>query len=518
MIHARGDVPEKDAAEEADNILVMRGVTKEFPGVRALNRVTFQVRRGEIHALVGENGAGKSTLMKVLTGVHPFGTYEGDILVHGQVRRFRGIRESEACGMAVIYQELALVKQLNIAENIFLGREITRFGKIDWDAMYMRAEAVGRKVGLKCSPGTLVGHLGVGEQQLVEIAKALAKEATILILDEPTAALAEGETERLMQLLRALRNEGVTCVYISHRLKEVFELADRITVLRDGQTVATHDTADLTEDRLIALMVGRDVGQIYPRRRHTPGRVVLEVEDWTVCDAATGKRIDRVGFQVREGEVLGMAGLIGAGRTELVMSLFGLWGRPVGGRILLDGQVLRLRHARDAIQAGISLASEDRKRYGLVLMQDVKTNITLASLRALSSKGVVNEHEEIRCAERSVGDLKIKTAGLEQKAGQLSGGNQQKMVLGKWLMTRPRVLILDEPTRGIDVGAKVEIYNIINDLVDQGVAILVISSELPEVLGLSDRILVMRDGRVVGEAAAQDADQETIMHWATGGH
>lgn len=506
------------AVQHGDCILEMQSIIKEFPGVKALNNVTFNVRRGEIHALVGENGAGKSTLMKVLSGVYPFGTYEGDILVNGQVQQFKGIRESEEQGISIIYQELALVKQLNIAENICLGREITRFGKIDWDETYVRAEAAIRKVGLNSTPATPVTHLGVGEQQLVEIAKALAKNARILILDEPTAALAEGEAERLLDLLRELREQGVTCIYISHRLKEVFALADRITILRDGQTVATHNTADLTEDRLIALMVGRELTTVYPRCPHTPGKVVLEVSDWTVYDPAIRKTIDQVSFQAREGEVLGIAGLIGAGRTELVMSLFGMWGRQVSGKITLDGKELQLRTARDAIQSGISLASEDRKRYGLVLMQDVKTNIALASLPALSTKGVVNENEEIRCAEQYVHSLKIKTPTMEQKAGHLSGGNQQKIVLGKWLMTKPRVLILDEPTRGIDVGAKVEIYNIINDLVDQGVAIIVISSELPEVLGVSDRILVMRDGRFTGALSIQEATQEKIMHFATGGH
>ena len=519
MNAAQMDDRKTSATERAaEYILEMRGIVKEFPGVKALNNVTFSVKPGEIHALVGENGAGKSTLMKVLSGVYPFGTYDGDIIVEGAVQQFSGIRDSEDKGIAIIHQELALVKQLNIAENIGLGREKARHGVINWDETYLDAEAAIRKVGLNTSPATHVTHLGVGEQQLVEIAKALAKKARILILDEPTASLAEGETERLLGLLRELRAEGVTCVYISHRLKEVFALADRITILRDGQTVATRETSDLTEEKLIALMVGRELTNVYPRRERKAGAVVMEVKNWTVVDPAIHKTIDQVSFQVRAGEVLGIAGLVGAGRTELVMSLFGMWGRKVSGTILLNGKELKLRHARDAIESGISLASEDRKRYGLVLMQDVKTNIALASLEKISRGGVVDVNEEIRQAEHYVCDLKIKTPSIEQMARNLSGGNQQKIVLGKWLMTKPQVLILDEPTRGIDVGAKVEIYNIINDLAEQGVAIIVISSELPEVMGVSDRILVMRDGRFTGEMDVGDATQEKIMRFATGGN
>ncbi|NCD34918.1 MAG: xylose ABC transporter ATP-binding protein [Spartobacteria bacterium] len=501
-----------------DSILEMKSIVKEFPGVRALDDVTFNVKRGEIHALVGENGAGKSTLMKVLSGVYPYGTYEGDIIINGEIQRFDCIRNSEDKGVSIIYQELALVKQMNIAENISLGYEIAQKGIINWDETFLRAEACLKKVGLTAPPTTLVNNLGVGEQQMVEIAKALSKNASILILDEPTAALAEEETATLLNLLRVLQKQGVTCIYISHRLKEVFEIADRITVLRDGKTVATHNKSDLDEGKLIALMVGRSMQNVYPPRPdRAVGDVVMEVKDWTVFDPAINKTIDNVSFCVRRGEVLGIAGLVGAGRTELVMSLFGIWGRRVNGQVILEGNPLTLNSASDAIKSGISLASEDRKKYGLVLKQSVMSNISLASLEKISKNHIVNENEEINAGEKYTKELNIKTPTIEQLCGNLSGGNQQKVVLGKWLMTQPKVLILDEPTRGIDVGAKYEIYNIIHTLVDQGVGVIVISSELPEILGISDRILVMHDGIFTGELMVKDATQEKIMYHATGG-
>jgi ABC-type sugar transport system ATPase subunit len=501
----------------SEYILEMQGIVKEFPGVRALDNVTFSVRPGEIHALVGENGAGKSTLMKVLSGVYPFGTYEGKIIIEGKEQQFHAIRDSEQAGVAIIYQELALVKQLSVMENISLGHETSHHGVVSWDEAHLKAKKALDMVGLALNPALPIQYLGVGEQQLVEIAKALAKNARILILDEPTAALAEGEAANLLKILKHLREQGVTCIYISHRLREVFDLADRITILRDGKTIATHNKVDLTEDKLISLMVGRDLTNVYPWKKREPGKPILEVKNWSVYDPTINKTIADVTFTVRQNEILGVAGLVGAGRTELVMSLFNIWGRIRGGEIFLEGKKLSLASAGDAIQAGISLASEDRKRYGLVLTQDIRRNTSLASLPRISKMSVVNGNEEILAAEKYTKDLRIKTPSIEQKTMNLSGGNQQKVVLGKWLMTMPKVLILDEPTRGIDVGAKVEIYTIINALVDQGVGVIMISSELPEILGMSDRILVMHEGRFTGELKREEATQEKIMHYATGG-
>jgi ABC-type sugar transport system ATPase subunit len=503
----------------SDLILEMRGITKEFPGVKALSGVTFDVRRGEIHALVGENGAGKSTLMKVLSGVYPHGSYSGDIVLDGKVQRFASIRDSEKAGVVIIFQELALVKQLTIAENIFLGSELTRgTGVIDWNRTWQETSRVLGEVGLDLSPGTRVADLGVGSQQLVEIAKALSKEARLLILDEPTAALTETEADNLLTILESLRQKGVTCVYISHRLREVARIADRITVLRDGQSILTDDKAAMPEERVVRTMVGRELTTMYPRRAHTPGKTVLEVSDWTVRDPITGElRCDKVSFQVRQGEILGLAGLMGAGRTELVSSLFGVWGKLEGGTMTLEGRRLACRGAGDAIAAGLALVSEDRKRYGLVLGMDVKENSTLASLQRIARLGVIDKNREIERAGHYARELRTKTPSLEQRVGNLSGGNQQKVVLAKWLLTTPKILFLDEPTRGIDVGAKVEIYEIMNDLVEQGVCVVMVSSELPEVLGMSDRVLVIHEGRLSGEFQRTEATQERIMRCATGG-
>jgi len=499
-------------------ILEMRNITKDFPGVRALEDVTFQVRRGEIHALVGENGAGKSTLMKVLSGFYPFGSYSGDIVLDGKVQKFSAIRDSEHAGIAIIFQELALVKHMTIAENIHLGAELCRArGVIDWNRTFQATAKALKEVGLRLNPAARVIDLGVGSQQLVEIAKALSKEARLLILDEPTAALTETETENLLGILDALRKRGVTCIYISHRLREVTRIADRITVLRDGKTIVTDEKAKMPEERMIHNMVGRELTTMYPRRPHVPGDVVLDVKNWTVKDPVTDDvKVDDVSFQVRKGEILGIAGLMGAGRTELVMSLFGVWGHRQAGEILLEGRPVSIRGANDAIGSGVSLVSEDRKRYGLVLGMDVKQNSTLASLQRISKLGVINKNEEIKRSGQYVKELRTKTPSLEQKVGNLSGGNQQKVVIAKWLLTQPKVLFLDEPTRGIDVGAKVEIYNIMNDLVDRGVCVVMISSELPEVLGMSDRILVIHEGRITGSFSREEASEEKVMHYATG--
>ncbi len=502
----------------SDFILEMRKVTKTFPGVKALEEVTFSVKRGEVHALIGENGAGKSTLMKILSGVYPHGTYGGDIVLDGQVQKFAGLRDSEHAGIAIIFQELALVKQMTIAENIFLGTELQKArGVIDWNRTFHETARALREVGLKLNPAARVIDLGVGSQQLVEIAKALSKNARLLILDEPTAALTESEADNLLNILAALKQKGVTCIYISHRLREITRIADRITVLRDGKTILTADKPEMPEERMVSTMVGRELTNMFPRRPRQAGETVLEVKGWTVRNPVTDDLAVRdVSFQVRKGEILGIAGLMGAGRTELITSIFGAWGDPQAGELRLEGKRVFFRGAREAIQAGLALVSEDRKRYGLVLGMDVKENSTLASLKQIARFGVINKNEEIKRSDRYVKELRTKTPSLEQKVGNLSGGNQQKVVLAKWLLTRPKVLFLDEPTRGIDVGAKVEIYNIMNDLVERGVCVVMVSSELPEVLGMSDRILVMHEGRLTGGFSRTEASEERVMHYATG--
>ena len=500
-------------------ILEMRNITKEFPGVRALDDVTFRVRRGEVHALVGENGAGKSTLMKVLSGVYHYGTYSGEIVLNGKTQSFHNIKDSEKAGIAIIYQELALVKQMNICENIFLGNEIAKRGVIDWDKAFIETEKLLKEVRLNVNPGTVVINLGIGQQQLIEIAKAISKRADLLILDEPSAALTESETENLLQILRELKEKGVTCIYISHKLNEVMDIADTITILRDGKTICTEDKKDMDENKIISKMVGRELTQRFPRKEHAPGEVVLEVKDWKVYDPELPDKvlIDNVSFTVRKGEILGIAGLMGAGRTELMMSIFGAFGVRNSGEIYLEGKKIKINNPRDAIKLGVSYLSEDRKRFGLVLMMDITNNIILSSLSDISKLSVLNENEAIKHSVKYTSDLRIKTPSIEQKTNNLSGGNQQKVVLGKWLMTKPKVLILDEPTRGIDVGAKFEIYNIMNTLVEQGVCIVMISSELPEVLGMSDRVLIMHEGAICAELDWKEATQEKVIYHATGG-
>ena len=520
----------------SDHIFEMENISKDFPGVRALDSVNFRVKKGEIHALVGENGAGKSTLMKVLSGLYPYGSYSGRIIINGTERHFHTIKDSERAGVVVIYQELALVKQLSITENIFLGSEIARNGVINWDLALVEARKWLQEVGLTVDPMEKVVNIGVGKQQLVEIAKALAKNAEILILDEPTAALNEEDSRHLLNILRQLKAKGVTCIYISHKLEEVMSIADSVTVLRDGQTVRSQTMAEaggMTEAKMISLMVGRTLEQRYPRQPHQAGEVVMEVRNWTVWHPELVEKevIKDVSFQIRKGEILGIAGLMGAGRTELFMSLFGAYGSRSQGEVTIHGRKVDIREPRHAIQNGLSYLSEDRKGNGLVLGMDILSNITLASLRKLTSPGggtaetgpqltragVINILQEVVVTNRYVQRLAIKTPSIEQKVNNLSGGNQQKVVLAKWLLTQPAILILDEPTRGIDVGAKFEIYNIMNELVEHGVAIVMISSELPEVLGMSDRILVLHEGRLTGDLPWQEATQEKCMYYATGG-
>lgn len=501
------------------NILEMKGIRKEFPGVVALDNVDFAVKEGEIHALVGENGAGKSTLMKILGGVYPSNAYQGEIWIDGKKEAFQSIKDSEKSGIAVIYQELTLVKYMNVCENLFLGNEIVRKGLIHWDAAFLRAKDVLREIRLDVNPATQVINLGMGTQQLIEIGKAVAKKARILVLDEPTSSLTEQETENLLQLLRSFRENGVTCIFISHKLKEVFEIADTITVLCDGRTVGTYPAADLTENRLISLMVGREMTQRYPTAKHTPGEVALEVREWSAYDqeVSTKLALHAISFTSRKGEILGISGLMGAGRTELILSILGVWGRKAKGEVFLFGEPVAAKSPSDMINAGIGYLSEDRKAKGLVLIQDVKSNMALASLNSRLRRGMIDEDAELRAAEDMVDALRVKTPSLEQLVQNLSGGNQQKVAFGKWLLTNPKVLILDEPTRGIDVGAKYEIYTIMHQLAEMGISIIMISSELPEILGMSDRILVMCEGRIAAELSRDEATSEKIMTYATGG-
>ncbi|RDI16781.1 monosaccharide ABC transporter ATP-binding protein (CUT2 family) [Lentzea flaviverrucosa] len=504
----------------SDDILVMRGITKRFAGVTALHEVSLTVRRGEIHAICGENGAGKSTLMKVLSGVHPHGTYDGDILFEGEPCAFDGIRDSERRGIVIIHQELALCGQLSVAENLFLGNERSRRGFIDWNRTNHEAQALLDRVGLRENPTVPVNDLGVGKQQLVEIAKALSKEVSLLILDEPTAALNDDDSQHLLDLLDGLRDEGITSVIISHKLGEVTRIADTVTVLRDGKTIETLPAKGLSEERIISGMVGRDLEHRFPPRTPDIGEEVLRIEDWTVHSPAQPDRVvvDNATLTLRRGEIVGLAGLMGAGRTELAMSVFGRsYGVGISGRVVKDGQEIDTRTVRGAIRHGLAYVSEDRKKYGLNLIEGVQRNVSAGALDKLANRGWVNENEEYTVAERFRKSMGIRTAAVSTPTGTLSGGNQQKVVLAKWMFTDPDVLILDEPTRGIDVGAKYEIYSIINDLAAQGRAVLVISSELPELLGLCDRVYALSEGRITGEVSREEATQERLMQYMTRG-
>ncbi|MFZ5709654.1 MAG: multiple monosaccharide ABC transporter ATP-binding protein [Pseudomonadota bacterium] len=495
-------------------LLEMTSISKTFPGVRALDHVNLTVRQGEIHAVVGENGAGKSTLMKVLSGVYPAGTYEGEITFDGQPARFAGIRDSEQRGIIIIHQELALIPLLSIAENLFLGNEVARRGVINWPESYARTERLLAKVGLNEPPSAIVESLGVGKQQLIEIAKALAKDVRLLILDEPTAALQETDSQKLLDLLLELKAQGITSILISHKLNEVSRVADRITVLRDGSTVSTLDRGDISEERIIRDMVGRDMAHRYPERDRRPGEVLMEVRGWNVHhpDHPDRRIIRDVEFTVRRGEILGIAGLMGSGRTELAMSLFGRsYGRGISGEIRIKGRPADCSTVVRAVDAGLAYVTEDRKALGLLLDEPVLRNISLANLEGVAKGGVLNKAEEQRIAERYRGAMNIRTPSVFQKVVNLSGGNQQKVVLSKWMFTEPDVLILDEPTRGIDVGAKFEIYGLMNRLADEGRGVVMISSEMPELLGMCDRIYVMSEGAFVGELPGHEATQEKIM-------
>ncbi|HEV7507214.1 MAG TPA: ATP-binding cassette domain-containing protein [Thermoanaerobaculia bacterium] len=502
-------------------LLDLRAITKDFPGVRALDGVSFALEPGEIHALCGENGAGKSTLIKVLCGVYPAGSYGGEVKLRGEPVHFRGLPGSEARGIALIAQELALVPELSVAENLLLGREPHRFGLIRWAEVRDEARRALDRVGLTIPVETPVRELGIGQQQLVEIAKALMKNAAILVLDEPTAALPEADTRRLLGLLGDLRKKGVAAIYVSHRLDEVFALADRITVLRDGRSVGTARRAETTPDRVISLMVGREISQAFPRPERRPGEILLRLQDWSVADPQNpGRRVvDGVFFDVRAGEVLGIAGLMGAGRTALLASLFGAARSAVQGTIQVAGGPPRrpFRNPREAIAAGLALVGEDRKRYGLFARGSVLDNMTLASLRDFRRRGFLDDRARRAAASGQAAVLRLKASSLEALVSQLSGGNQQKVILGRWLLRRPRVLLLDEPTRGIDVGAKSEIYDLIGRLVAGGLGVVLVSSELPELLGLSHRVLVLNQGRPMGVFDGGAATPERVMAAATAG-
>lgn len=503
----------------SDNILEMRDITKSFSGIKALADVNFTIKRGEIHALCGENGAGKSTLMKVLSGVWPCGSYEGKIILNGKECEFHNVRESEQAGIAIIYQELALVSEMDAGENVFLNAWHMKNGLIDFPSIYYHTKQICRELKMNIDPTKKVREFGVGVQQLIEIAKALAKKADILVLDEPTASLTESEVEVLMEFLKELKGKGVTCIYISHKLDEVLNVSDNVTVLRDGKTVGTYPTAELDESFLIRQMVGRELSDRFPYKPRALGETIFEVEQYSVAKEGekNKKMLDGISFSIRAGEIVGIAGLMGSGRTELALSLFGFLNGKKSGTVRLRGKETHIASPSDAIGQGLGMVSEDRKRLGLFLDQSVVKNIVAASLPKISRRGVIDENEQIYLAKKYEEELKIKTPSLQADVKSLSGGNQQKVVLAKWLMTEPDVLFLDEPTRGIDVGAKYEIYNIMMDLAKKGVAIIMISSELPEVLGMSDRIIVMHEGKITGELSHDEANQEKIMHLATGG-
>lgn len=501
----------------AKTLLEMKNITKTFPGVRALDNVNLQVEEGEIHALVGENGAGKSTLMNVLSGIYPYGTYEGDIIYNGELCKFSKIKDSEEKGIVIIHQELALIPYMTIGENMFLGNERGKKAKIDWTETYGQADQHLKTVGLKESSRTLIKDIGVGKQQLVEIAKALAKNAKLLILDEPTASLNETDSQALLDLLLKFKKQGMTCIIISHKLNEVAYVADKITVIRDGATIETlvKGKDEINEDRIIRGMVGREIADRFPKRPDVKiGEVNLEVKNWTVHHPLYTERkvVDNVSIKVRKGEVVGISGLMGAGRTELAMSVFGKsYGTNISGTLIINGEEVHLKNVRDAINHKLAYVTEDRKGNGLILSNPIKINTTLANLDAVSSHTVIDKDKEYAVAVDYKEKLKTKCPTVEQNVGNLSGGNQQKVLLAKWMFADPDILILDEPTRGIDVGAKYEIYCIINQLVAAGKSVIMISSELPEVLGMSDCIYVMNEGRIVGEVSKEEATQEKIM-------
>ena len=501
-----------------DIILEFQNVTKRFPGVTALKDVSFKVRRGEIHGLCGENGAGKSTLMKILSGVYPSHEYEGTVLYEGQELKLEGgsIRQATDQGIATVYQELTLIPTMTVGENIHLGKEpVDRVG-INWDKLYADTRELLNRYNLDIRPQDIIQNLGVGKMQMTEIAKALSEDAKVLILDEPTSALSDAEVDRLMDILDNLRDHGVTCFYITHKLDEFFRITDTITVLRDGEVITSQPTEKLSQERLVNYMVGREMTERFPANTHTPGEVIFEVDDLHATAPESSREVLRgVSLNVRKGEILGIAGLMGSGRTELVMTIFGEYGKITSGSIKLNGNALHLKNSREAMEAGISLIPEDRKRHGLILIQSVLNNISLPNLGQFSNFFRIDSDAEQLASQEFARSLAIKAPNLGVPVDSLSGGNQQKVVISKWLMSNPQVLILDDPTRGVDVGAKYEIYKLMNELAEQGMAIIMISSELEEVLGMSDRVMVMSEGRSAGVLSIEDATEERIMALAT---
>ena len=505
----------------SNSILEMNNITKTFPGVKALDDVTLKVERGEIHAICGENGAGKSTLMKVLSGVYPFGSYSGDIVYEAETRKFSNISDSEAEGIVIIHQELALSPHLSIAENIFLGNEIKNiFGLINWNKTYQEASSLMARVGLKEDPNLPIKDVGVGKQQLVEIAKALSKRVKLLILDEPTAALNDEDSAHLLDLLRHLKGQGITSIIISHKLNEIEAIADTTTILRDGKTIESLNMkgSKVSQERIIKGMVGREMDNRYPARNPDIGEEILRVENWTAYHPIDSTRVvvDDVSMHVKKGEIVGLAGIMGAGRTEFARSLFGhSYGTNISGKVYKNGTEIQVRSISEAISNGLAYATEDRKRFGLNLIEDVKRNISLASLKSFVKFGLVNDNEEYKRASEYRASMNIKSPSVLSVVGQLSGGNQQKVVLSKWINVNPDVLILDEPTRGIDVGAKYEIYLIIQRLAAEGKGVIVISSELPELIGICDRIYAISEGAITGEVLRKDAKPELLMSYMT---
>lgn len=499
-------------------VLEMKNITKDFSGIKALDNVTFAVRKGEIHALCGENGAGKSTLMKVLSGVYPSGTYSGSIFLNNKEVNFKNVKESQDAGVTIIYQELALVGEMTVAENLFLGHDLMRAAIIDWNEIYRQAILALKRVHLNIDPQTKVSDLTVGKQQLIEIAKALTKQTEVLILDEPTAALTESDVSILVKLLNELREQGVSCIYISHKLSEVLELADSVTILRDGRTISTNKISECSEESIITKMVGRELTELFPYEERKMGNEeILRVENYTSYDKSGKKIVSNINFNVKRGEIVGFSGLMGAGRSELFISLFGGMNGKKEGTVKIDGKTVNIKSPANAISEGLAYVSEDRKRYGLILGMDITKNTTLIALNKVMKMNIIDKALEVNAAQQITERMKLKAANLDIEVGKLSGGNQQKIVLSKWIMNNPKLLILDEPTRGIDVGAKYEIYKIINELAQQGVGIVLISSELPEVLGMSDRVIVMNEGKITGELSRKEATQEKIMVCATGG-
>jgi D-xylose transport system ATP-binding protein len=504
----------------AQPILQLEQVTKQFPGVKALDQVSFAVNQAEVHGICGENGAGKSTLMKIIAGVYPYGSYEGKMAYHGEELRFAhdSINQAMAKGIALVHQELALIPQLTVGENIYLGREPARAGIINWHKLYAETQKTLARYNLDLPFATKVGNLSVGKQQMVEIARALAEDAQVLILDEPTSALTDAEVATLMEILSNLRDQGKTCLYISHKLEELFEITDQVTVIRDGRVVGTLQTEKTNSEEIIAMMVGREMTERFPSGNRDPNGILLEVEGLSSSDPDQGNKqvVKDVSFDLRKGEILGVAGLMGSGRSELVTSLFGVYGKYTTGTIRIMGEELSITSPREAMNHGFSLIPEDRKRMGLIAGQSILKNISLPNLERFAGFASIKKHLELNQCENIAKELAVKTPTLSALVNSLSGGNQQKVVLAKWLLSSPKVLILDEPTRGIDVGAKYEIYKLINHLAEEGVSIIMVSSELPEVVSMSDRILVMHEGKLAGILDHQEATQEKIMALATG--